>query len=137
MTYEEVLEALQKFQKVKRERDGLIRQKAEITETVLGSPLLDGLPHGTSVSNPTANVGAKLAEIDAELERKIIDCADALLMIEGLLDFVSDEQRRTVLRMEYIYGMTYKQIGDKIGYCDRSVSRMVRAAREEIAERCP
>ena len=55
MTREEVKAALKSYRALKREHDDLVRRREEIEASILGSPRLDGMPHGGSVSNPTAN----------------------------------------------------------------------------------
>lgn len=136
MTREEVKAALKSYRALKREHDDLVRRREEIEASILGSPRLDGMPHGGSVSNPTARLGASLAELDVVLDKKIKERAAALILIESLLDFVSDAQKRMVVRLVYVDGMNYRQIAEKINYCDRTVGRMVSAAVEEIAETC-
>ncbi len=62
-------QSLREYQNILKE----IRQLQDERERLLGlsSTRITGMPHGTSVSNPTGRAGVKLAELSEILTRKI------------------------------------------------------------------
>ena len=134
MTREEVKAALKSYRALKRERDDLIRRREEIEASILGSPRLDGMPHGAGVSDPTANLGAALAELALQYDDKARKLAAALILVEDMIDGLDDPTQRTVARLYYIDGLTWEQVCVKANYSWRQTHRIHAALLSELAD---
>lgn len=96
--------------------DALDRER----NTVLKSPKLDGMPR----SGGGGGLEDQIARID-ELERrasrsreKALDILDAVERMEEMLD---DFNRRSVIRLRYIQGLSWEGVASEMGYSERRV----------------
>lgn len=87
----------------------------------VGAQNLDGMPHGTSVGNPTERLGIMLADgyvVDglrdlekqiAEYERELKDKSITLHFVEAWLDGLT-EKERWIVQMQVIEGAYWREI---------------------------
>lgn len=134
MTREEVKAALKSYRALKRERDDLIRRREEIEASILGSPRLDGMPHGAGVSDPTADLGAALAELALQYDEKARKLAAAMILVEDMIDHLADPTQRMIARLYYIDGLTWEQVCVKANYSWRQTHRIHAALLAELAD---
>lgn len=134
MTREEVKTALKSYRALKREHDDLVRRREEIEASILGSPRLDGMPHGGSVSNPTATIGAALAELSALYDGKASQLAAAMILVEDMIDHLADPTQRMIARLYYIDGLTWEQVCVAANYSWRQTHRIHAALLDELSE---
>ena len=135
MTREEVKAALKSYRALKREHDDLVRRREEIEASILGSPRLDGMPHGGNVSNPTANIGAALAELSTLYDGKARQLAATMILVEDMIDRLQDATQRTVARLYYIDGLTWEQVCVAANYSWRQTHRIHAALLDELSEK--
>ena len=134
MTKTEVKERLKTYRAIKRERDDILRRRAEIEAAILGSPRLDGMPHVASVSNPTANIGTSLAELGLLYDKKARELAAAMILVEDMIDGLQDATQRMVARLYYIDGLTWEQVCVAANYSWRQTHRIHAALLAELAD---
>lgn len=134
MTKAEVKETLKSYRAIKREHDDLVRRREEIEASILGSPRLDGMPHGASVSDPTARLGAALAELALLYDEKARQLAAAMILVEDMIDRLQDATQRTVARLYYIDGLTWEQVCVAANYSWRQTHRIHAALLAELAD---
>ena len=134
MTREEVKTALKAYRALKREHDDLVRRREEIEASILGSPRLDGMPHGGSVSNPTATIGAALAELSTLYDGKARQLAAAMILVEDMIDHLADPTQRMIARLYYIDGLTWEQVCVAANYSWRQTHRIHAALLDELSE---
>lgn len=137
MTREEVKTALKSYRALKREHDDLVRRREEIEASILGSPRLDGMPHGGSVSNPTATIGAALAELSTLYDGKARQLAAAMILVEDMIDHLADPTQRMIARLYYIDGLTWEQVCVAANYSWRQTHRIHAALLDELSEKTP
>ena len=79
---------------------------------------------------------AKKVDLDHEIEECIIDYMEQSQNLEDLFSLMNDDKYEDVLINRYIYGMSWKQIGEEMGYSPRWIvklhDRAIAAFREVI-----
>ena len=133
------------------EADIAMWEKHLADDMVGGAQNLDGMPHGTTVGNPTERIALKLAtgyepddlkearlrleQMRAELREKEME----VVFVEAWLDGLTDRERWLIERI-YFQGYTFneaaKAYGDAFGiYMSRDgIRRMKRRCVDKIAE---
>lgn len=97
------------------------------------SPILTGMPSGKGrTSNPTAQTVMQRENsyreeiLTAMLEKSLKEQKDKLLRIERYVKSIPYAEIRIAMRLKYIDGMSWSQIGQALA-CDRSgISKKVR-----------
>ena len=99
-----------------REIEILQQERAELLNGGLGAANNDGLPHGSGVSNPTADIAARAAGIAAELSQKLNECIDLRLRIEQAVNALNEPRERELMRRRYIEGQRWEQVAFEMHY---------------------
>lgn len=101
-----------------------LQEQLEIWEAKAASAggNLDGMPHGSGTSDPTAGYAVKITEIKDMLEIKRVEIANELLRIETAIDGLRPFYRY-IMREYYIYDKKWEQIAIDTGYCVRQIWR--------------
>ncbi len=99
-----------------REIEILRQERAELLNGGLGAANNDGLPHGSGVSNPTADMAAGAASIAAELSQKLNECIDLRLQIEQAVNALNEPRERELMRRRYIEGQRWEQVAYEMNY---------------------
>lgn len=99
-----------------REIEILQQERAELLNGGLGAVSNDGLPHGSGVSNPTADIAARAAGIAAELLQKLNECIDLRLQIEQAVNALNEPRERELMRRRYIEGQRWEQVAYEMNY---------------------
>lgn len=107
-----------------REIEILRQERAELLNSGLGAANNDGLPHGSGVSNPTADIAARAASIAAELSQKLNECIDLRLQIEQAVNALNEPRERELMRRRYIEGQRWEQVAYEMNYTLRHVTRL-------------
>ena len=107
-----------------REIEILRQERAELLNGGLGAANNDGLPHGSGVSNPTADIAARAAGIAAELSQKLNECIDLRLQIEQAVNALNEPRERELMRRRYIEGQRWEQVAYEMNYTLRHVTRL-------------
>lgn len=107
-----------------REIEILRQERAELLNSGLGAANNDGLPHGSGVSNPTADIAAMAASIAAELSQKLNECIDLRLQIEQAVNALNEPRERELMRRRYIEGQRWEQVAYEMNYTLRHVTRL-------------
>mgnify|MGYP004662501727 FL=1 len=107
-----------------REIEILRQERAELLNSGLGAANNDGLPHGSRVSNPTADIAARAASIAAELSQKLNECIDLRLQIEQAVNALNEPRERELMRRRYIEGQRWEQVAYEMNYTLRHVTRL-------------
>ena len=88
--------------------------------TELSSSKITGMPHGTSVSNPTEQYFLKKQKLVEKLNRKLERYVDELERIENVIDKIRDPEIRIIARLRFIDNLNWENIGRQV-HLDRSV----------------
>ena len=91
--------------------------------TSLKSPRLDGMPRGGGGNG----LDDQIARIDA-LERRAATARDKALemaeIIEQIIESVQDNDEKAVLRLRYLRGYTWEEVGVELGWSVTSAWRI-------------
>ena len=102
-----------------QERIERLRSRAEYTQQQLGE---------CGRSDPTrdrlAEYVAELDELERQLTGEMIALEKQLVIVDAELAKLPENQEK-VLRLRYCIGLTWKQIGDTIGYSERQCYRII------------
>lgn len=124
-------ERLSRLQAIQKEID-ILKREIDYT-TAEGAPYVSDIVTGSSSSYPylkkrfkisgydLESYHAKLDRLGKKLTAKLNELIDEM---DALLDFINaidDPTLRMILTLKYVKGYTWEQIGDEIGYSDRSV----------------
>lgn len=80
-----------------------------------GSPALDGMPHGSGVSDKVGTLAIMIADLEAKLpsyERQIIKEHD---QVEEFIRGIDDDKTRMIFRLRFQAGKTWKEVADVMG----------------------
>lgn len=104
-------------QRLARLRDELSDMEAMIG---VGSPALDGMPHGGRTGDPTQSLAVRLAtQIDKirVLERQTME---ARLRVYEWLETLDDEMIREIIYLKFLKHCTWREVALRIGYGDHT-----------------
>lgn len=111
------IDDLSKYHSIKIEIEQIEANIKEVEETSVGSPKLTGMPQGVGgVGNPVESVAIKKEKLEQLLKRKQDRLLDELLKIEEFLETIDDSNIRVIIRMRFIDGITWQEIGKKLNF---------------------
>ena len=85
---------------------------------------LDGMPHGTDLSDKTGNYAAKLADMRMKAIEKRSEAWDKRIEIEDVIMRVTDSDYQRILYMRYILKAHWEEIAVDIHRSFRHVTRL-------------
>ena len=65
----------------------------------------------------------KVKRLERKLKRKLDELMDERERLEEYIESVNDDITRMILRLRYINGLGWNQIGNELGYSERQVRR--------------
>jgi hypothetical protein len=89
------------------------------------------------VSNPTATIGAALAELSTLYDGKARQLAAAMILVEDMIDHLADPTQRMIARLYYIDGLTWEQVCVAANYSWRQTHRIHAALLDELSDTFP
>ena len=126
MTREELgkLRSIQKeIELIKRELNSIAEEY--VTDKVAGSmvehPYI--LTHFKISGYDSEGYSVKVKRLERKLERKLDELMDERERLEEYIESVNDDITRMILRLRYINGLRWNQIGNELGYSERQVRR--------------
>ena len=126
MTKEE-LSRLRNIQKeielIKRELNTITEEY--ITDKVAGSMVEHPyvLTHFKISGYDSEGYSNKVKRLERKLKRKLDELMDERERLEEYIENVNDDITRMILRLRYINGLGWNQIGNELGYSERQVRR--------------
>lgn len=99
--------------------------------TLLQSPKMDGMPRTQAPHGLESQIGqidAIRRKAEKARERALAICED----IEDRLDRLEDINSKRLIRLRYIYGFTWAEVAEEMGYSERSIHRLHSKALEEM-----
>lgn len=138
MTNQEKKAWLLQYRRLDDRIDRLEKEKAEWIEraTKMNAPI-NGLPHGSGVSDTVGFAVSKAADLAAEINREIDRLADLRREIEAAIRTVPDDTMRDLLRYRYIDAMTFEEVAVRMHYNYRWITRLHGRALSELALESP
>lgn len=125
MTNQDKKAWLLQYRRLDERIDRLEKEKARWIEraTKMNAPI-NGLPHGSGVSDTVGQAVAKIADLQYEIDREIDRLVDLRREIEAAIRTVEDGTMRNLLKLYYIDGYTLEAVADEIHYCYRQTRRL-------------
>ena len=93
---------------------------------------LDGMPHGTSLSDKTARLAAQLADAEEEIIELRSEAWSIRMEIVRTLNKIQTPEYNTLLYLRYIEGKTWEQIAVEMHYTFRHTTRLHGDALREV-----
>lgn len=81
----------------------------------VGSPTMDGLPHGSGISDRTGNVAIEIADLESRLNQQKRAAKEKRPYIEQFINAIEDDITRLIYRFRILYGYTWSEVADTMG----------------------
>lgn len=138
MTNQEKKAWLLQYRRLDERIDRLEKEKARwIERATKMSASSDGMPRGSGVSDTVGQAVAKIADLQAEINREIDRLVDLRREIEAAIRTVPDDTMRDLLRYRYIDAMTFEEVAVRMHYNYRWITRLHGRALSELALESP
>lgn len=107
-------------------------EKKQIINSIGASRQLDGMPHGTSISNPTENIGIKWAELQTQIDKDLDECIELRIEIEEAIKDLPEVDQVLIL-LHYIEGKTWDEVACEMHYGLRHIHKLHGAILQKMA----
>lgn len=137
MTFEEAKCLLNNLRSKKRRVRAIRSRIAELNSDagMLRSSLGgDGMPHGTDITDTTAQLALRIAEMREKFECAIEECFVIEDRLAAVINTMSEDEQYIIIEC-YMSGKSIWKVSEEMGYCDRTVKRKKRQAIEKIAQK--
>lgn len=133
MTYEEKKRFLRQYLDCERRIKALLeeREKWEAIGTKI-TQNLSPAPSGGGTSNKVERAGCELTQIDTEIGYEIKTACELRNMVKKAIEGVKSEQRRIILQMRYMSGMSFAEIAKTLKKSEKNIYSMHRKSVESI-----
>lgn len=131
MTKDEVKKQLHSYIDLKEEYPQ-IEQELENINLLRSAGNMDGLPHGSGVSDPTSTAALQLKALEEQYFNQLAKIAEAKKTIEAMIDEL-DPVERKVLRYRYIKGLKWEAVCVATHYSWRAVHNIHARALDKLA----
>ena len=119
------------IENIKKEIANIEAEKQSLP--TISSPQLDGMPHGTGISNPTVNyvikkeaLEEKLKELEKMLEDKLSQREAEAKRLTNIIEQIEDPKIKTMADMRFLQNKTWEEIGQVTNYDRTSCSKILR-----------
>ncbi len=124
------LAELERYRQLNIRQNEALRMIEELRgRAVPGSPALDGMPHGSGVSDKVGTIAIMIADLEAKLpmyERQILH---EHRHVEEFICSIDDDTTRMIFRLRFQAGKTWKEVADWIGAYQTEASVKTRCYR--------
>ena len=79
----------------------------------------------------------KVKRLERKLKRKLDELMDERARIEEYIESIDNATVRMILRLRYINGLGWNQIGNELGYSERQCRRKYKEFFEKDVRQCP
>ena len=81
----------------------------------LGGQALDGMPHGTGVSDKVGALASALADLKGQIEYLEKEIQRTAPPIEDFISEIEEPKLRPLFRFRFLYGLSYTDIANVLG----------------------
>ena len=129
---------LSRYYFIKKEIDQLEEQLKELSDSVIGSPAISGMPSSHGNTSPIEQLIIKKNKLEEKLLRKKNELLEEQIYIENYLETIKDERIRIIIRERFINCKKWEEIGRAM-YFDRTtpyyaVKRYLKGNKEDEKE---
>lgn len=114
---------LSKYYHLSNEIKDIEEQISELSNSLIGSPMLTGMPHGSGTSNPVEQKASLLINLKNKLEKRKNKSLQELIKIEVYIASIEKSEIRTLFTKRYIQFKQWEEIADEMHMSISSVFR--------------
>ncbi len=114
---------LSKYYHLSNEIKEIEEQINELSNSLIGSPILTGMPHGSGISNPVEQKASLLINLKNKLEKRKNKSLQELIKIEVYIASIEKSEIRTLFTKRYIQFKQWEEIADEMHMSISSVFR--------------
>lgn len=114
---------LSKYYHLSMEIKDIEEQISEISNSLIGSPVLTGMPHGSGVSNPVEEKASLLINLKGKLENRRSKALQELIKIETYIANIENTEIRLIFTKRYIQFKQWDDIAREMCMSESSVFR--------------
>ena len=136
MTEQEVKQIFRSYLPNQKKLKALQNYLNEIRADAYGLKAIvnDGMPHGSSVSDPVYNAYIRIEKTINEICSSIGKCADRIKQAYDLIDLIPDGDGKTTIIDRWLLGMAFEDIADELHISRRTMFRKYDSAIEQISK---
>lgn len=115
------------------EMEEIEAELAELEEikAAVRAQVITGMPRGSTVGDPTGTLAVKSASLEAYYRKLEAQELDRRLEIERMIANLEPLERR-VIRLRYIEGKSWREVGRKLMYSEAQVRRYLDSALDKM-----
>ena len=117
------IKELSKYYHLTLEIKDLEEKIKELDLTLISSPILSGMPHNNTISNPTEQRNILTISLKEKLEKRKIEALRELNRIEDYVESIEDIEIRQIFRKRYVQLKRWEQIADEMHMSERNIYR--------------
>ena len=81
----------------------------------LRSPSLEGMPHGSGISDKTGNAAIEIADLQERLDYQIKQAKKLKPPIEDFINTIDDDVTRLIFKFRILYGYSWSEVANTLG----------------------
>ena len=86
-----------------------------IEAKTMGAQALDGMPHGTGVSDKVGMLATELADLSARIDYLQKEIQKSAPAIEEYINSIENDKIRMMFRFRFLYGLAMCEVADLVG----------------------
>ena len=114
---------LSKYYHLSNEIKDIEEQISELSNSLIGSPILTGMPHGSGTSNPVEQKASLLINLKNKLEKRRAKALQELIKIETYIANIENTEVRLIFTKRYIQFKQWDDIAREMCMSESSVFR--------------
>lgn len=110
------LTELERYRQLKIRHEDAIRMISELrSRAVPGSPALDGMPHGSGISDKVGALAIMIADLEARLPMYECQILKEHDQVEYFISGIEDDLTRMIFRLRFQAGKSWKEVAGALG----------------------
>lgn len=81
----------------------------------LKSPSLEGMPHGSGISDKTGNAAIEIADLEERLNYQVMQAKKIKPIVSEFINGIDDDITRLIFKFRVLYGYSWSEVADTLG----------------------
>ncbi len=81
----------------------------------LKSPSLEGMPHGSGISDKTGNAAIEIADLEERLNYQVMQAKKIKPTVSEFINGIDDDITRLIFKFRVLYGYSWSEVADTLG----------------------